>query len=104
SPVAVGTATSSYARVFVSGVDKAGNEGARAETLIGKDVDPPVVDPTLIAVLPKPTGTNDLVRGKTGGLTDASAITTVSFYGAPCLGLALGSTTFVAPDGSFSAT
>jgi hypothetical protein len=100
--VAIGTGTASYPRVFVRATDKCGLTGARAEVLAGRDVDPPVVDPTRIVLHASASPAPDGVSGDAGAVADTqSPVREVRL--ADASGQPLGSAFVPAQDGSFPA-
>ncbi len=97
--LAVGTATQSYPRLWVSATDKCGLSASVAAEAQNADVTPPVVDPTLIAYALQ-SGGAPTVHGLPGAVTDLlSAVRQVDLL-PPAGGAPLAS---VAPagDGSF---
>ena len=96
--IAVGTGTESLGRIWVSGSDKCGLTGARAEAVVARDVSSPVIARDQLTYLSRPAGMDDELAGSVGAVTDAtSAVREVRIYAAPSGGSPLAT---VVPDAS----
>ncbi len=88
--IPIGTATASYGRVFVSAVDKCGNEGARVEAELGADSTPPALLATGLTFVRRPQGISDGASADAGAVSDTtSQVRAVRLYAEGTGGAAL---------------